>query len=167
MNGRRMIYPFISIILAVIGLDQATKMWIFHNFALHESKMVIPGLFHLTYLTNNGAAFSMLAGQPALWRQIFFMGAAGAALVFIWLAQKSFGRSSALYTAALALIAGGALGNLIDRIRFGFVIDFIDVFFGSHHFPAFNIADSAITVGVTLFILKNLVLERHETTHRH
>ena len=167
MSGRRMIYPFISIILAVIGLDQATKMWIFHNFALHESKMVIPELFHLTYLTNNGAAFSMLAGQPALWRQIFFMGAAGAALVFIWLAQKSFGRSSALYTAALALIAGGALGNLIDRIRFGFVIDFIDVFFGSHHFPAFNIADSAITVGVTLFILKNLVLERHETTHRH
>ena len=162
-----MIYPFIGIILAVIGLDQATKMWIFHNFALHESKMVIPELFHLTYLTNNGAAFSMLAGQPALWRQIFFMGAAGAALVFIWLAQKSFGRSSALYTAALALIAGGALGNLIDRIRFGFVIDFIDVFFGSHHFPAFNIADSAITVGVTLFILKNLVLERHETTHRH
>ena len=167
MSGRRMIYPFIGIILAVIGLDQATKMWIFHNFVLHESKMVIPGLFHLTYLTNNGAAFSMLAGQPALWRQIFFMGAAGAALVFIWLAQKSFGRSSALYTAALALIAGGALGNLIDRIRFGFVIDFIDVFFGSHHFPAFNIADSAITVGVTLFILKNLVLERHETTHRH
>ena len=167
MSGRRMIYPFIGIILAVIGLDQATKMWIFHNFALHESKMVIPELFHLTYLTNNGAAFSMLAGQPALWRQIFFMGAAGAALVFIWLAQKSFGRSSALYTAALALIAGGALGNLIDRIRFGFVIDFIDVFFGSHHFPAFNIADSAITVGVTLFILKNLVLERHETTHRH
>lgn len=154
---------FIGIILVVIGIDQATKLLIFHNFSLYESKVVIPGFFHLTYLTNNGAAFSMLAGQPALWRQIFFMVAAGAALVFIGLAQRSFGRHSTFYTVALALIAGGAIGNLIDRIRFGFVIDFLDVFMGSHHWPAFNIADSAITIGVTLFIFKNLVLERHQT----
>jgi signal peptidase II len=124
--------------------------------------VVLPGFFNLTYLTNNGAAFSMLAGQPALWRQVFFIGAAGVALVFIWLAQRSFGRNSALYTAALALIAGGAIGNLIDRIRFGFVIDFLDVYVGIHHWPAFNIADSAITVGVTLFIFNNLVLERRQ-----
>ena len=151
---------FFVVILAVIALDQATKYWIFHNFALYESKVVVPGFFNLTYLTNNGAAFSMLAGQPALWRQVFFMGAAGAALVFIGLAQRSFGRNSALYTVALALIAGGAIGNLIDRIRFGFVIDFLDVSIGSYHWPAFNIADSAITIGVILFIFKNLLLER-------
>jgi signal peptidase II len=102
----------------------------------------------------------MLAGQPALWRQVFFMGAAGAALVFIGLAQRSFGRNSALYTVALALIAGGAIGNLIDRIRFGFVIDFLDVYVGTHHWPAFNVADSAITIGVILFLFKNLLLER-------
>ena len=155
-------FSFFGIILVVIAVDQATKAWIFHNFALHASKEVIPGFFHLTYLTNNGAAFSMLAGQPALWRQIFFIGAAGAALVFIWLAQRSFGRNSALYTVALALIAGGAIGNLIDRIRLSFVIDFLDVFIGTHHWPAFNIADSAITVGVALFIFNNLVLERHQ-----
>ncbi len=165
MSGRRLLVSFIGIILAVISMDQVTKVWVLHNFALYESKELIPGFFNLTYITNNGAAFSMLAGQPALWRQIFFIGAAGAALVFIWLAQRSFGRTSALYTAALGLIAGGAIGNLIDRIRFGFVIDFLDVFFSVHHFPAFNIADSAITVGVTLFIVNNLVLERHQAKH--
>jgi signal peptidase II len=165
MSGRRMMVFFIGIILAVITIDQVTKVWILHNFALHESKVMIPDFFNLTYITNNGAAFSMLAGQPALWRQIFFIGAAGVALVFIWMAQRSFGRTSALYTVALALIAGGAAGNLIDRIRFGFVIDFLDFFMGVHHFPAFNIADSAITVGVTLFIINNLLLERHQAKH--
>lgn len=157
-----MMVIFIGIILAVISMDQVTKIWILHNFALYESKVLIPGFFNLTYITNNGAAFSILSGQPALWRQIFFIGTAGAALVFIWLAQRSFGRTSTLYTMALALIAGGAIGNLIDRIRFGFVIDFLDFFMGVHHFPAFNIADSAITVGVALFIINNLLLERHQ-----
>ena len=162
MSGRRMMVSFIGVILAVISVDQVTKVWILQNFALYESKVMISGFFNLTYITNNGAAFSMLAGQPALWRQTFFICAAAAALVFIWLAQRSFGRVSGLYTVALALIAGGAIGNLIDRIRYGFVIDFLDFFMGTHHFPAFNIADSAISVGVTLFIFKNLVLERHQ-----
>jgi signal peptidase II len=160
-----MMVSFIGIILTVISMDQVTKIWILHNFALYESKVMIPGFFNLTYITNNGAAFSILAGQPALWRQIFFIGTAGVALVFIWMAQRSFGRTSALYTVALALIAGGAIGNLIDRIRFGFVIDFLDFFIGVHHFPAFNIADSAITVGVTLFIINNLLFERHQGKH--
>jgi signal peptidase II len=167
MSGRFSMGSFFGIILAVVAVDQATKLWIFHNFALYESKVLISGFFNLTYLTNNGAAFSILAGQPALWRQVFFMGAAGVALVFIWLAQRSFGRNSTLYTVALSLIAGGAIGNLIDRIRFGFVIDFLDIYIGTHHWPAFNIADSAITVGVVLFIFKNLVLERHQDKHQH
>ncbi len=165
MSGRSLMVSFIGIILAVICMDQVTKILILHNFALYESKVMISGFFNLTYITNNGAAFSMLAGQPALWRQIFFISAAGAALIFIWLAQRSFGRNSSLYTTALALIAGGAIGNLIDRIRFGFVIDFLDFFLGVNHFPAFNIADSAITVGVILFIFKNIVLERHQAKH--
>jgi signal peptidase II len=153
---------FCVIIVAVIGLDQATKLWIMHHFVLQESRVVIPDLFNLTYLTNNGAAFSILAGQPALWRQVFFIATASAALVCIGIAQRSFGSRSNLYTLALALIAGGAIGNLIDRIRFGFVIDFLDVYVGTYHWPAFNIADSAITVGVTLFILKNLLFDRQQ-----
>jgi len=153
---------FFAIILAVICVDQATKIWVMHRFALYESKVIIPDLFNLTYLTNNGAAFSMLAGQPALWRQVFFIAAACVALVFIWIAQKSFGRRSRLYSVALALIAGGAIGNLIDRIRLGFVVDFLDFYLGRYHWPAFNIADSAITVGVTLFIVQNLLFDRHQ-----
>ncbi len=152
---------FFSIILAVICLDQASKFWIMHHFVLHESRVVIPDLFNLTYLTNNGAAFSILAGQPALWRQVFFLCTATAALVFIWIAQRSYGRRCLWYSVALSLIAGGAIGNMIDRIRFGFVIDFLDVHVGSHHWPAFNIADSAITVGVIVFIIYNLLFDRH------
>ena len=152
---------FFSIILAVICLDQASKFWIMHHFVLHESRVVIPDLFNLTYLTNNGAAFSILAGQPALWRQVFFLCTATAALVFIWIAQRSYGRRCRWYSVALSLIAGGAIGNMIDRIRFGFVIDFLDVHVGSHHWPAFNIADSAITVGVIVFIIYNLLFDRH------
>ncbi len=156
---------FFFIIFAVICLDQASKFWVMHHFVLHESWVVIPNLFNLTYLTNNGAAFSILAGQPALWRQVFFLCTATAALIFIWIAQRSYGRRSLWYAVALSLIAGGAIGNMIDRIRYGFVIDFLDVYVGSYHWPAFNIADSAITVGVLVFIVRNLVFDRHGSEH--
>lgn len=151
---------FFSIILAVVCADQVSKYWIVEHFTLHESKVVIPEFFNLTYLTNNGAAFSILAGQPAMWRQVFFVGAACVALTIIWIAQRSYGRRSRLYSVAFALIAGGAIGNLIDRIRLGYVVDFLDVYVGQYHWPAFNIADSAITVGVTLFIVHNLLFDR-------
>ena len=153
---------FFMIIVAVVCIDQVTKVWIMGNFALYESRVIIPDLFNLTYLTNNGAAFSILAGQPALWRQVFFVGAACAALMFIWIAQRTYGRRSGLYAVALALIAGGAVGNLIDRVRLGFVVGFLDVYIGRYHWPAFNVADSAITIGVTLFIVKNLLFDRQQ-----
>lgn len=153
---------FFAIILTVVCADQASKVWIVQNFTLYQSLPVIDGLFNLTYLTNNGAAFSILAGQPALWRQVFFVTAACAALVFIGIAQRSFGRQSRVYSTALALIAGGAIGNLIDRLRLGHVVDFLDVYIGSYHWPAFNVADSAISIGVTLFIIKNLLFDRQE-----
>lgn len=155
-----MLRSFFAVILAVVCFDQATKLWIMRHFTLYESREVIAGLFNLTYLTNNGAAFGILAGQPALWRQVFFITTASIALVCIWIAQRSFGLRSRIYSLSLALIAGGAIGNLIDRIRFGFVVDFLDVYVGQHHWPAFNVADSAITVGVTLFIVNNLLFDR-------
>jgi len=154
------VVAFFCIILAVVCVDQASKAWIIHHFALYESQEIIPGLFNLTHLTNNGAAFGILAGQPALWRQIFFIATVCAALVCIWMAQRSFGLRSRVYAAALALIAGGAIGNLIDRIRWGFVVDFLDVYLDRWHWPAFNVADSAITVGVMLFIGYNLLFDR-------
>ena len=151
---------FLLVILAVVGLDQASKLWIVQHFALYESREVLPGFFNLTYLTNNGAAFSILAGQPALWRQTFFIGAASVALVLILIVRRGYASQSGWYNLALALIAGGAIGNLIDRIRLGHVIDFLDFHVGASHWPAFNVADSAITVGVVLFILRNLVFDR-------
>lgn len=162
MNHGALMLSFFMIVVAVVCIDQATKVWIMGNFVLYESRVIIPDLFNLTYLTNNGAAFSILAGQPALWRQVFFIGAACAALVFIWIAQRTYGRRSGLYVVALALIAGGAIGNLIDRVRLGFVVDFLDVYIGRYHWPAFNVADSAITIGVTLFIVKNLLFDRQQ-----
>ena len=155
-----MLRSFFAVILAVVCFDQATKLWIMRHFTLYKSREVIAGLFNLTYLTNNGAAFGILAGQPALWRQVFFITTASIALVCIWIAQRSFGLRSRIYSLSLALIAGGAIGNLIDRIRFGFVVYFLDVYVGQHHWPAFNVADSAITVGVTLFIVNNLLFDR-------
>jgi signal peptidase II len=151
---------FVAVIVVVVGLDQASKLWIVRHFALHESREIIAGFFNLTYLTNNGAAFSILAGQPALWRQAFFIGAASVALVLICIGQRSYGRTNHWYNLALALIAGGAIGNLIDRVRLGHVIDFLDVYVGTYHWPAFNVADAAITVGVLLFLLSHLVFDR-------
>lgn len=157
---------FSFIALLVIVADQLTKWWVVQTFALFESREVIAGFFNLTYLTNNGAAFSMLAGQPALWRQTFFIVAASLALVVIVIAKRSYGRVNPLYDIALALIAGGAIGNLIDRIRLGSVVDFFDVYIGTHHWPTFNVADSAITVGVTLFLITNIVVEAREKKGR-
>ena len=140
-------------------LDQLTKIWITAVFSLHQSLEVIPGLFSLTYLTNTGAAFGFLAGQPTAWRQAFFIVMVLAALGFITYMYRRLRDESGWYEVSLGLIAGGAIGNLIDRLRFGSVIDFLDFYIGSHHWPAFNVADSAITVGVTIFLIVNIFFE--------
>ncbi len=137
----------------VLVLDQLSKWWVVQTLALHESVPVIPGLFNLTYLTNTGAAFSLLAGRPALWRQVFFITITVIALVAITIMQRRLAPVSRWYTVSLALIGGGAAGNLVDRLRAGAVVDFLDFYIGSHHWPAFNVADSAITVGVVIFLL--------------
>lgn len=144
----------------VIFLDQLTKFLVVQNFTLYETREIIPGFFNLTFLTNNGAAFSLLAGQPALWRQIFFICATIIAMVIVVIAHRSYSRESSWYGIGLSLIAGGAIGNLIDRVRFAHVVDFLDVYVGSYHWPAFNIADSAITIGVIIFMVTTLLVER-------
>ena len=150
---------FVMLIVLVIVLDQLSKLWIVGNFSLYESLPLIPGLFSLTYLTNTGAAFGILAGQPALWRQIFFVGVGLVALVVICFMYRRLRNDSTWYEVALAFIAGGAIGNLIDRLRLGSVVDFLDVYVGTHHWPAFNVADSAITVGVAIFLVMNIFFE--------
>ena len=153
-------FRFFAIILLVVGCDQLSKVWILQNFELYESTVVIPGLFNLTFLRNTGAAFGMFAGQAAWWRQLFFIGVAVVALVVILVMQRRLGRQNSLYTISLGFIGGGAIGNLIDRILYGSVIDFLDVYIGSHHWPAFNVADSAITVGVCIFLFTQFQEDR-------
>ncbi|MFA7382664.1 MAG: signal peptidase II [Desulfurivibrionaceae bacterium] len=150
-------------LLAVVVLDQWTKALIMANFAMFELLPVVPDLFNLTYLTNTGAAFGMLAGAPAIWRQVFFVGVALAALGVLAYSYRQFRSQGRIFAHAIGLIAGGAGGNLIDRLRFGAVVDFLDFYLGSHHWPAFNVADSAITVGVGLFILGSILSPPEES----
>ena len=153
---------FGAVIALVIFCDQVSQFWIVSNFALYETRPVLPGFFNLTYLTNTGAAFGILAGQPAVWRQVFFVGVAMVALCVIITMFWRLRHESYFYELSLGLIAGGALGNLVDRIRLGSVVDFLDVYVGRHHWPAFNVADSAITVGVTIFIVYSFFFDNNK-----
>lgn len=152
------------LLLVVVGLDQLTKLWTVKTFALYESLEIIPGFFSLTYLTNKGAAFGFLAGVDGVWRHYFFLILASVALLLLLVAWVRMRKEHRLYGPALALIAGGAIGNVIDRVRLGAVVDFLDFYVAGHHWPAFNVADSAITVGVVLFLLTNYLEERQKKT---
>ncbi|MBU4261917.1 MAG: lipoprotein signal peptidase [Proteobacteria bacterium] len=141
----------------IIVVDQLTKWLIMSRFGLYEFKVVVPGFFNLTYLHNTGAAFGLLANANPAWRPYFFIGIALLALVFVFFAFRQFRQRSPVYVFSFAFIAGGAVGNLIDRVRFGSVVDFLDFYVSRYHWPAFNVADSAIVVGVGLFLMASLL----------
>ena len=136
---------------AVIALDQATKFLVTRFFELYERVEVLPVL-DFTLLHNTGAAFSMFANASG-WQRPFFvlLGLAVSVMLVVWIWRSP--RGDKLLPVALALILGGALGNVIDRVRLGYVVDFIHAHWGAAYFPAFNIADSAITVGAALLII--------------
>jgi len=149
---------FGSIAVAGLVLDQATKIYIHKSMQLYQSIPVIDGLFNLFYIRNKGAAFSFLAN--ASWRLPFFIAISLVASLVILVAFGRLRGDQKLAQVSLAMIFSGALGNLIDRVRLGEVIDFLDVFWKSHHWPAFNVADSLICVGVTLLALDMLREEK-------
>ena len=144
--------------LAVVLGDQLFKWWILETFALHETEVVIPGLFNLTFVMNSGAAFGLFSGDLTFGRQFFFIAVAMTALVVLFFAYRHLKFQGRIYVIAIGLISGGAIGNLIDRMRFGAVIDFFDFYINQYHWPAFNIADSAICIGVGLFLLGNFFI---------
>ena len=152
----------VGIAVAVVIVDQLSKLWIMATFSLHEQQDIIPGFFNLVYVTNTGAAFGFLAGSKTMLRQAFFVAVAIVALIIIVFAYGQLKRQGKIFVYALGFIAGGAVGNLIDRLRFGSVVDFLDFYLGSHHWPAFNAADSAITIGVGLFLLGTLLQHLNE-----
>lgn len=151
------------IIIAVVALDQLTKIAVISSFSLYEKIVVIPEYFNLTFVTNRGAAFSMLAEVDSPWRHYFFIAVSSVALILLTVLWFRLRRKAPAQGWGLALISGGALGNLIDRIRLGAVIDFIDIHWRGYHWPAFNIADSAICVGVGMFMILSLMEKDKDT----
>jgi signal peptidase II len=145
--------PMLCIAALVVLLDQLTKIMITQMFSYGQSKPVT-SFFNLVLAYNKGAAFSFLAAEGG-WQRYLFSGIAIAAAAFIvYLLKRHAGQR--LFCWALALVLGGAVGNLIDRIAYGHVIDFLDVHVAGWHWPAFNIADSAICIGAAMFIIDEL-----------
>ena len=144
------------VIISVVGLiiDQWTKHIIHARFAWGESVPVIDGFFSFTYVRNSGAAFGILHSAPSYFRDPFFIAVPIIALFIIGFFYYKLPENQKLTASALSLILSGAVGNLIDRLRFGYVIDFLDFYVKTYHWPAFNVADSCIVVGVSiLFVL--------------
>jgi len=143
--------------------DRVIKILIPRLMDLHQSIPVIPGFFHLTYVRNTGGAFGILAGWDSPFRRYFFIFASIAALMMLYYLYRQASAGSSRYLRlSVVLIASGAVGNLYDRIVTGEVVDFLDFFIGRHHWPAFNLADTAITTGALL--LGYLYLTGWDTT---
>ena len=137
----------------VIIFDQITKAVIQNTVPLYHSVTVIPGFFSITHIHNPGGAFGFMANKSPGLRNLLFLLISSLAICLIFYFYKKTPRKYSLLSACFALILGGAVGNLIDRIRFGKVVDFLDCYIGSYHWPAFNVADSAITVGVVIYVI--------------
>jgi signal peptidase II len=151
------------IIFLVVMLDRVSKLYIRSSYAPWDVTVVIPRIFNIVHAENPGAAFSMLASAPPLVRAVLLIGVSILVMavvgVMLWRLPQT---ASALTSTSLALVFGGALGNLWDRIFRGSVTDFLQVFIGSYEFPSFNVADSAITIGAALLVI-DLLLTRKPT----
>ncbi len=137
----------------IIILDQWSKLSVTAAMQLYESIQIMP-YFNLTYVRNEGAAFSFLSDAGG-WQRWLFAGLASiiSIMITVWIVRLK--KQELLLAVALSLVLGGAIGNLIDRVAYGYVIDFLDVYYEDKHWPAFNVADSAICVGVFLMLLEN------------
>lgn len=151
---------FILPVLAVLALDQVSKIYIDRTMQIYDSITVVPNFFNITYLRNKGAAFSIFADSS--FRLPFFITISLVALIVILTALRKMRDDQKLAIFSLGLIFSGALGNLIDRVRMGEVIDFIYVHWYRHYWPAFNVADSAICVGVFLLAIDMLLEEKRQ-----
>ena len=156
MNARAI--PF-SIAAAVFLVDRVTKWMICRSVGAFDIHRLIPGFFNIVHTENPGAAFSLLADASGVWRSVFLIGLSSTVTIFIaimlWRGSKH-GTLESLVRLGLALVLGGALGNLFDRVLTGTVTDFLEVYYGSYYFPAFNVADSAISIGAGLLLIDML-----------
>jgi signal peptidase II len=150
------------LIAAVVVLDQATKWLVVRSIELHDYVALVDGLLSLSHVRNRGAAFGILSDWDLPYQSVLLaslsLAALGAIAVYFWKLPPA----ARLPRSALALVLGGAIGNLLDRARLGYVVDFIHVYWREHQWPDFNVADSAITIGVTLLVLDILRSPAHE-----
>ena len=155
-----MLSRWLGLSALVIVLDQISKLWIINHFVYGESLAVFSG-FNLVLAHNAGAAFSFLSDAGGMQRWLFSAIAIIASGWIVWLLRQH--AQQKLFCFALALILGGALGNLIDRIAYGYVVDFLDFYWDTYHFPAFNVADSAITCGAALLLWESFTNKPEKT----
>ncbi len=152
----------ILIATLIVTLDRMTKFLVADRISLHDSVDVFPGMFRLTHVQNQGAAFGLFAESPSEWKVkiliLFSLAALGVVSTLLWKNGNALNATAI----ALSLVFGGALGNLWDRVASGRVIDFLDFYMGSHHWPAFNIADSAIVVGALLLLAEIFMAPQEE-----
>ena len=149
--------------LGIVVIDQLTKAIVRATLPLHESVTIVPGLIDFTHVRNTGAAFGFLNAAEFPYKTVVIAVIAAAALIGVGMYAASLAHHQLAARLGLALIIGGAAGNLIDRLVSGSVVDFVDVYWGTHHFWAFNVADSAISVGVAIMILDMLGVDRRNT----
>ncbi|HZU30812.1 MAG TPA: signal peptidase II [Candidatus Angelobacter sp.] len=151
-----MLKRHLLIAFSILLLDRFTKLLVVRNIVLEDAIPIIPGFFRLTHLENPGAAFSLFAESASPFRTIllvlFSVIALGVVALLLWKSRDEFN----VFTLSLSLILGGAVGNLWDRVSDGKVTDFLDFYVGIHHWPPFNVADSAIVVGALLLLVRML-----------
>jgi signal peptidase II len=159
----------LAIVIAVVALDRVTKLYIQSAFSFSDIKPVIPGFFNIVHIENPGAAFGMLADSLSEWRRVLLVGISLAVMAVIggmlWWPRRTGPANTPLMRTALALVFGGALGNLWDRLFHGTVTDFLQFFFGSYEFPSFNAADTMINIGAGLLLI-DLWMTRHHQPAR-
>lgn len=146
--------------VAIVGIDQLTKAMVRATLPLHDSKTIIPGLVDFTHVRNTGAAFGFLNAVDFPFKTVVIALIATAALIGVGMYAASLAHHQLIARVGLALIIGGAAGNLLDRLIAGSVVDFVDVYWRNWHFWAFNVADSAITIGVAIMILDMLGVDK-------
>ncbi len=147
--GRRKTLFFIAGLIVL--LDQITKEIVLKKLPFYDSVTVVTGFFSLTNIRNPGGAFGLMANQPPFVRVFFFIFVSALFIIMIYFFYLKIPAGYFKLRMGIAMIVGGAMGNMIDRIRFGYVVDFLDFYLKNFHWPAFNVADSAITIGITIF----------------
>jgi signal peptidase II len=150
--------------IVIVALDQLTKAMVRAMVPLHESVTIVPGFMDFTHVRNTGAAFGILNLAEFPFKTVLIAVIASAALIGVGMYAASLAHHQLVARIGLALIIGGAAGNLLDRIIAGSVVDFVDVYWRSYHFWAFNVADSAISVGVAIMILDMLGVDKRNAT---